>query len=76
MTTAVPRDPVGLAVAGGHVFVASNTRHRVAVLDPARLRRPPLAELRVPLNPYAVAAGAGRVWVTGMARDTLTRIAY
>ena len=76
VTMAGPRDPAGLAVAGGHVFVASNTRHRVAVLDPARPRRRPLAAMRVPLNPYAMAAGAGHVWVTGIASDTLTRIAY
>jgi hypothetical protein len=34
----------------------------------------PVARLRVPLNPYAMATGTGGVWVTGMAAGTVTRI--
>ena len=41
---------------------------------PTRLRGGPVEQLRVPLNPYAVAAGDGHVWVTGMAGGTATRI--
>ena len=68
--------PAGIAVAGGHVFVARNTRHRVAVLDPRRMRRGPLRRLRVPPNPYALIAAGGHVWVTGVGTNTLTRIDY
>ena len=73
-STAVGPHPEGLVMAGGRLFVASNTRHIVAVLDPERFRRGPLQRLRVPLNPYALASGNGHVWVTGMAGATATRI--
>jgi DNA-binding beta-propeller fold protein YncE len=69
------RSPAGLAVAGGSVFVASNTDHTLAVIDPDRPRRVEL-RLRLPLNPWAVTAGAGHVWVTGLGGNTLTRIDY
>ena len=75
-TTEVGGDPAGLAVAGGRVFVASNATHTVAVVEPERLRRRPVRRLRVPLNPYAVATGAGHVWVTGLGANTLTRLDY
>lgn len=73
--TGVERDPSGLAVAGGRVFVASYTTHTVTVLDADRLRRRPV-RVPVPLNPYAVAEGAGHVWVTGLGANTLTRLDY
>ena len=76
ITTAVGRRPAGLAVADGRLYVASNTRHRLEVLDPDRIRRGAEQRLRMPPNPYAVAAGAGHVWVTGMGANTLTRIDY
>jgi streptogramin lyase len=75
-TTEVGGDPAGLTVAGGRVFVASNATHTVAVVDPERLRRRPVRRLRVPLNPYAMATGAGHVWVTGLGANTLTRLDY
>ncbi len=74
--TEVGGRPAGIAVAGGHVFVAANTRHRVAVLDPRRMRRGPLRRLRVPANPYALIAAGGHVWVTGVGTNTLTRVDY
>jgi hypothetical protein len=43
------------------------------VLDPVTLQ-PVGRPLAVPLNPLAVAAGAGHVWVTGLGENTLTRI--
>jgi hypothetical protein len=76
VTTRAGRRPAGLAVAGGRVFVASNTTHTVDVIDPERVRRGPVERLRVPLNPYAVAAGAGHVWVAGIGANTLTRLDY
>jgi len=75
VTTAVGRSPAQIAVAGGRVFVASNTDHTVVVLDPDNPRKA-RESLPVPLNPYAVAAGAGHVWVTGVGENTLTRIDY
>jgi hypothetical protein len=75
VTTAVGRSPAQIAVAGGRVFVASNTDHTVVVLDPENPRKA-RESLPVPLNPYAVAAGAGHVWVTGVGENTLTRIDY
>jgi len=75
-TTEVAPEPAGLAVAGGRVFVASFTTHTVAVIDPERFRRTPGKRIEVPFNPYAMAAGAGHVWVTGIARATLTRLDY
>jgi hypothetical protein len=75
VTTAVAQRPAQLAVAGGRVFVASNTDHTVVVLDPAKVRRsgPPL---QVPLNPSGLVAGAGHVWVTGLGENTVTRLDY
>ena len=75
VSTAAARNPSELAVAGGRVFVASNTEHTVAVID-ARTGRPAGEPLAVGLNPFAVAAGAGHVWVTGQGDNTVTRIDY
>ena len=74
--TEVGGSPAGIALAGGRVFVASNTRHRVLVLDPVRFRRGAVQALRVPPNPYAVTAGGGHVWVAGIGGHTVTRIDY
>jgi len=73
--TEIGRRPAHLTVAGGRLFVASYTDHTVRVLDPETLR-PIGTPLAVPLNPLAVAAGAGHVWVTGLGANTLTRIDY
>jgi hypothetical protein len=47
------------------VFVASNTDHTVVVIDP-KTGRPVGDPLPVPPNPWAVAAGAGHVSVSGI----------
>jgi serine/threonine protein kinase len=73
-TDQVGSHPVQLAVARGLVFIAATTTHRVVVLDASSGKR--LGGLRVPPNPYAVAAGGGHVWVTGMGASTLTRIDF
>ena len=75
VTTAVAQGPAQLAVAGGRVFVASNTDHTVVVLNPKTVRRSG-KPLQVPLNPYGVVAGAGHVWVTGLGKNTVTRLDY
>ena len=69
------RSPTGLAVAGRRLFVANTTGHTIVVIDPESLE--PVGEpLPVPLNPWAVAAGAGHVWVSGLGTGALTRIDY
>jgi tRNA A-37 threonylcarbamoyl transferase component Bud32 len=75
VTTVAGRRPEGLAVAGGRVFVASNTDHTVVMLDP-KTGRPIGEPLAVPPNPWAVAAGEGHVWVSGLGANTVTRIDY
>jgi DNA-binding beta-propeller fold protein YncE len=75
LTTSAGQRPAQLAVAAHRVFVASNTDHTVVMLDPAT-NRPTGRPLEVPPNPYAVAEGAGHVWVTGVGENTLTRLDY
>ena len=72
-TALAGRRPKQLVVADHRVFVASNADHSVVVID-AKTLKPIGKPLRVPRNPYGVAAGGGHVWVTGIGRDTLTRI--
>jgi hypothetical protein len=45
------------------------------ILDP-KSGRPVGEPLPVPPNPWAVAAGEGHVWVSGLGASTLTRIDY
>jgi DNA-binding beta-propeller fold protein YncE len=74
-TTAVGHRPVQALVAGGRLFVSSNTDHTVVVMDPRTLTvegQP----LRVGVNPYALAADERNVWVTGTGENDITRIAY
>ncbi len=67
--------PKQLVAAGRWVFVALNGDHRVGVIDPhsSVAARPALP---VGLNPFAISAAAGHVWVTGQGADTVTRIDY
>ena len=67
--------PTGLAVAGGRVFVASNTTRPSSSWTRRRLE--PVGDpISVPLNPWGVEAGAGHVWVSGLGENTLSRIDY
>ena len=75
VTTAVARRPAGVAVGGGRVFVASHTEHSVVVVDP-KTSRPVGEPLPMPPNPWAVEAGAGHLWVSGLGASTLSRIDY
>ena len=63
---AAGRSPAGIALAGGRVYVASEHAHRVVVFDPRAATAATCGPIRVAPNPYAVAAGAGHVWVTGL----------
>ena len=71
--TAAGRGPTQVAVAGERVFVASRYDHTVPVLDLDG--RPAQDPLSVDFNPYALATDGRSVWVTGLANDTVTRIA-
>jgi DNA-binding beta-propeller fold protein YncE len=67
--------PSQTAYGHGYLFVACNGDHTLVVLAPRSMRvvgHP----IPVPQNPYAVAADARGVWVTGMAGNTVTRLAY
>ena len=74
ITSRVARRPEQLVVARHRVFVASNTDHRVVVLSTRTGRR--LDSVKVPANPYGVAAGEGHVFVTGLGSRTLTRLDF
>jgi streptogramin lyase len=70
----VAQHPAGLDYADGRVFVASTTTQRLYVVNPRTLRA--IGDpITTPPNPWAVEAGAGHVWVTGLS-NTLTRIDY
>jgi hypothetical protein len=75
VTSAAGNRPIQSVVAGGRLFVTSNTDHNVLIFDPGsvRLQGEPV---QVGSNPYALAADGRAVWVTGVADSTLTRIAY
>jgi DNA-binding beta-propeller fold protein YncE len=75
VTTKVAGSPAEIAVAGDRVFVASHTDHTVVVLD-AGSTDPVGEPVKVEPNPWAMAAGGGHVWVTGLGRNTVTRIDY
>ena len=73
-TSVAGHRPAQVVAAGGHLFVASNTDHTVRVLDP-QSAKPVRAPLSVPGNPYAIAAGDGAVWVSGI-EGSVSRIDY
>jgi hypothetical protein len=75
LTNVAGRRPAGLAVVGGRVFVACNR----TIPSSSSTRRPAGGSahpLPVPPNPWAVAAGEGHVWVSGLGANTVTRIDY
>ena len=60
-------------IAGGRVLVACTYDHTIVSIDP-RLVRPVGRPLRVPFNPYAMAAAGRHVWVTNFGADAVTRL--
>ena len=64
--------PSQLAYTAGRVFVACLNDQTLVVIDPQSLER--TDRLRMPFSPYAVTADARHVWVTGLGRDTVTRV--
>ena len=75
VTTDAAREPGQIAFARGRVYLADTIAHSVLILDPKHPRDEP-ESLPMPLNPYAVTAGAGHVWVSGLAHNTLTRLDF
>jgi sugar lactone lactonase YvrE len=74
VTTAAGHSPAGVAITGGRVFVASTTDHTVIVIDHPRAARLSGRPLNVAVDPYAITAGFGHVWVTGQGDNTVTRL--
>jgi sugar lactone lactonase YvrE len=74
VTTAAGHSPAGVAIAGGRVFVASTTDHTVIVIDHPRAARLSGRPLNVAVDPYAMTAAFGHVWVTGQGDNTVTRL--
>jgi DNA-binding beta-propeller fold protein YncE len=68
----VGQRPSQLAYTAGRVFVACLNDQALVVIDPKTLRR--TDRLTVAFSPYAVVADAHHVWVTGLGRDTVTRV--
>jgi hypothetical protein len=75
VTTSVGHRPLRAVTAGARLYVTVNLDHTVAMVDPPSGKLTGRA-LAVPPNPYAIAADARSLWVTGVGRNTLTRIAY
>ncbi len=73
VASAAGHGPTGIAVADDLVLVASTTDHTVVVIDP-RTAQPVGRPVRVGLNPYALAASAGRAWVTNAAANSMTQL--
>ena len=71
--SATGRAPAGLLIAGGRVLVACTYDHTIVSIDPRRVR-PVGRPLRVPFNPYAMAAAGRHVWVTNFGADAVTRL--
>jgi DNA-binding beta-propeller fold protein YncE len=64
--------PERLVYSRGRIYVACRFDDTLVVIDPRRLKR--VKRLPMPLNPFAVAAGAGHVWVTSLAKGSVTRV--
>jgi len=74
-TSSAGHRPQQSVAAGGRVYVASNTDHTLLAFDP-RTGRQTGEPISVQNNPYALAADSHYVWVTGLGKNTLTRLAY
>jgi virginiamycin B lyase len=69
---AVGRNPAGLAMHGGSIWVANRASSTLSRVNARTLRV--TDELEVPLNPYELAASRDGVWVTSLAEGMLTRV--
>jgi len=67
----VGRDPAGIAVGGGYVWVADNGDAAVTRIDPHTLATNPVS---VGASPRSVVASSKAVWVANYASSSLTRI--
>ena len=73
VTVPAARRPGQIAMECGLVFVAGYLDHSVVTIDPSKDRA---VGRRLPagLYPFASAASDGRVWVTSVGSNTLTRL--
>jgi DNA-binding beta-propeller fold protein YncE len=69
---AVGGDPVGVAIAEGSAWVASNTGNAVSRIDPASGRV--TATIKVGKVPIAIASGEGAVWVANLLGKSISKI--
>ena len=59
-------------IAGGRVFVASRSDQSVIAFNPRTLK--PVRRIPVGVNPYALTAAGGSIWVTAVGDNSLSRI--
>jgi DNA-binding beta-propeller fold protein YncE len=71
-TVTVGHFPMQIAVTGGRVFVACVNDSVLSVVDPRSMRL--IGQVRVPLNPFGVAADAHHVWVTSLSEQAVARV--
>jgi streptogramin lyase len=67
------RGPAGIVVRKGTVWVANRTASTLTRID-VRTGRPSSREIRVPLNPYDLAAYDGAIWVTALTDGKIARV--
>ena len=73
VSSGVGRRPTGIAARGSSIWVTSYIDHTITRLDP-KSGRPVGRAVEVPLNPYALAVGHGKVWVTAVGRGVVARV--
>jgi streptogramin lyase len=67
------RGPAGVVVRKGTVWVANRTASTLTRID-VRTGRPSSREIRVPLNPYDLAAYRDSIWVTALTDGKIARV--
>jgi DNA-binding beta-propeller fold protein YncE len=72
-TIATGDRPTGAVAVAGHLVVAARDENTLRAYDPDSTE-PVGPPVTVPLNPSAMATDGRSVWVTGLAKNTVTRI--
>src|SRR5439155_16860928 len=73
ITIGVGRHPDRIAVRGKRVYVTNYSSSTLSVID-ARTNRVLGEPVVVPVNPYAIAATPGAVWVTSVAENKVAKL--